>query len=215
MNTSDAHEEVPLTGSEVSEEELAPQGRFLAIWLVVASVIGLISSAVLVLEKISYWQQKAEGTSPLLGCDLNPIVGCGPVINTEPASIFGDIPNPLIGVVAFAALLMLAVLLLARVRVPAWMWAGLQAGVVFGLAMVTYLQYQSIYNLHALCPFCMAVWAVMIPTFWLVTARTLRAWAPRNPLASFVGNWTALLIGVHFIVLLALIWFTFGATLWA
>ena len=194
---------------------LTHERRNLSLWLTFASFVGLLASSKLVLEKLSFLQQKADGTSPLLGCDLNPIVGCGPVINTAQASIFGSVPNPLIGVVAFSALLMFAVLLLSRVAMPKWVWAGVQAGVVFGLGIVTYLQYESIYSLHALCPYCMVVWAVMIPTFWLVTARNLRVWAPHHKAASFVFNWTTLLISLHFLILLGLIWLQFGTTLWA
>lgn len=197
------------------DESTATASKRLSVWLLVASILGLFGSSMLVLEKISFWQQKAEGTSPLLGCDLNPIVGCGPVINTAPASIFGDIPNPLIGVIAFAALLTVAVLLLAQVRLPNWFWMGLQAGVVFGIGIISYLQYESIFELGALCPYCMLVWLVMIPTFWLVTAHNLRNWAYEKAWASAIFNWTTLIISLHFILILALIWFQFGTNLWA
>ena len=184
-------------------------------WLLFASVVGLFSSAKLVLEKLSFWQQKAEGTAPLLGCDLNPIVGCGSVINTDQAAIFWSIPNPLLGVVAFSALGALSIVLLARIELPEWMWVGLQVGVVFGVALVTYLQYSSIYTLHALCPYCMVVWSIMIPTFWLVTRRNFLTWGKEGGPLRFIGNWSALLLSLHVLTILALIWFQFGTTLWA
>lgn len=187
----------------------------LYLWLFFASLVGLYGSAQLVLEKISFWQQTAEGTSPALGCDINPVVGCGPIINTDQASIFWDIPNPLIGVVAFAALLALAVVLGTGVKLPEWIWGGLQAGVIFGVSMATYLQYSSIYVLHGLCPYCMLVWAVMVPTFWLVTARNLREWTPGSRLSAAIYNWTPLWLSLHVLAILACIWFEFGTRLWA
>lgn len=195
--------------------ETAPASKKLSLWLIVASLVGLFGSSMLVLEKISYWQQKAQGTSPLLGCDLNPIVGCGPVINTAPASIFGDIPNPLIGVIAFSALLVVATLLRSGLSLPRWFWLGLQAGVIFGIGIVSYLQYESIFQIHALCPYCMVVWSVMIPTFWLVTAHVLRTWFGTRAWAGAIFNWTTLIISLHFLALLTIIWFQFGPTLWA
>lgn len=193
----------------------ARQSKALSVWLLIASAIGLFAAAMLVLEKISFWQQKAEGTAPKLGCDINPIVGCGPIINTDQASIFWDIPNPLIGVIAFSALGAIAVMLFSGMRLPEWMWAGLQLGVVFGLAIITFLQYSSIWVLYGLCPYCMVVWAIMIPTFWVVTSCNLRVWRPDKKLAEFVYNWTTLLITLHFMVIASLIWFQFGSSLWA
>lgn len=192
-----------------------PNKMNLALWLLIASVIGLLSSAKLTLEKLSYWQQAASGKLPSLGCDISPIVGCGPVINTPPASIFGDIPNPILGIVGFTALGAIAVLLMAGVPLKKWMWGGLQVGVSFGLGVVTYLQYESIYNLHALCPYCMVVWGTMIVTFWVVTARNLGSFTPTNRIAKAIYNYTPLWIVIHFAVLFLMAWFQFGTTLWA
>lgn len=187
----------------------------LSIWLIVASLIGLYAAATLVMEKIAYWTAKAEGTSTALGCDLNPIVGCGSVINQPQASIFGDIPNPLIGVVAWSLLLAGAVFLLSGARFVKWQWACMQLGVTFGLAMVTYLQYSSIYNLHALCPYCMVTWAVTIPTFWLVTARNLKSYAPGAGWTRAVYEFAPAWIFLHFAALTVLIFAKFGTTVFA
>lgn len=192
-----------------------PTSKKFSLWLVIASLVGMVSSSILLLEKLTFWINKAEGKDTVLDCDINPIVGCGPVINTAPASIFGEIPNPLFGAVLFAALGAIAVILLAGVRLPEWLWGGLQIGVLFGIGVVSYLQYEAIYNIHALCPYCMVVWSTMIPLFWTVTSRNLKTWAPSNKLAAVFYKWTPAWIILHFSVILTLIFTTFGDTLWA
>jgi uncharacterized membrane protein len=108
-----------------------------------------------------------------LACDLNPIVACGSVINTPQASAFG-FPNPIIGLVGFGIVLAVGMALLAGAAFRRWFWIGLQLGTLFGVGFVTWLQYQSIYSIGALCPYCMVVWLVTIPLFVFVTARNLR-----------------------------------------
>jgi len=50
----------------------------------------------------------------------------------------------------------------------------LQVGVTFGVLFVHWLMFQSLYEIGALCPYCMVVWAVMIPIFWYTTLRNIR-----------------------------------------
>jgi len=46
---------------------------------------------------------------------------------------------------------------------------GLEAGTIFGIAFVHWLFYQAVFNIQALCPFCMVVWVVTIVLFVYVT----------------------------------------------
>jgi hypothetical protein len=50
-----------------------------------------------------------------------------------------------------------------------WFWLGLEAGTIFGVGFIHWLFYQSVYNIHALCPYCMVVWVMTITLFWYVT----------------------------------------------
>ena len=135
-------------------------------------------------------------------------MSCGGVINTDQASAFG-FPNPIIGVAGFAIVVTLGVLMLARVQLPTFIWGGLQAGVLFGIGFVTWLQTRASMN-RKLCPWCMVVWAVMIPIFIWVTARNLRAYAPNNPVSRFVGDWTLLINILWYVAVISAIWFKFG-----
>lgn len=184
--------------------------RGLGLLLTIGGAIGLLSAAILIIEKINLLEKPKEA----LACDINPFVSCGNVINTDQASVFG-FPNPLMGVAGFAIVATLGVLLIAGTRLPSFVWLGLQAGTIFGIGFVTWLQYQSIYDIQSLCPYCMVVWSVTIPIFVWTTARNLRVFAPGNPVSRFVGNWTLLINILWYVAVISAIWFKFGTNLWA
>lgn len=180
-------------------------------WLLtIGGAIGLLSAAILIVEKIEFLKEPDKA----LGCDINAFVSCGGVINTDQASVFG-FPNPLMGVVGFAVVVTIGVLAIARVQLPAFIWLGLQAGAVFGIGLITWLQWQSIYEIGKLCPWCMVVWTVMIAIFVWLTARNLREYLPGNPVSSFVSDWTLLINILWYVAVIAAIWFEFGSDLWA
>ncbi len=182
--------------------------------MIVAGAVGLAAAVVLTIDKVKFLQAEAAGESTALNCDINAFVSCGGVINTDQASAFG-FPNPIIGIVGFSVVLTLGILLASGTRLPGWFWGGLQAGVLFGIGFVTWLQYQSIYEIQKLCPWCMVVWSMMIPLFVLVTARNLRAFAPRAAITRFLSDWTLLVVVLWYVAVLSAIWFQFGSDLWA
>lgn len=137
--------------------------------LVIAGAIGLLSAVILTIEKVHL----LKNPSAALSCDLNPIIACGSVINTPQASAFG-FPNPLIGIAGFAIVVTVGMALLAGAAFKRWFWLGLQGGTLFGALFVTWLQYQSIYNIGALCPYCMVVWVVTIAIFMYTLLYNIR-----------------------------------------
>jgi uncharacterized membrane protein len=188
----------------------ASSDRGLGWLLTIGGAIGLFSAAYLIVEKVTFLEEPDKA----LSCDINAFVSCGGVINTDQASVFG-FPNPIMGVAGFAMVLLLGVLMVARVQLPAFIWLGLQAGAVFGIGFVTWLQSQSIYEIQKLCPWCMVVWSVMIPIFVWLTARNLRVFLPGNPVSRFVGDWTLLINILWYVAVISAIWFQFGSDLWA
>jgi uncharacterized membrane protein len=201
---------------DVDTEHDAPvsSDRGLGWLLTIGGAIGLLSAAILIIDKVKFLQNEADGASTALSCDINAFVSCGGVINTDQASVFG-FPNPIMGVAGFAIVLTLGVLMVARVQLPAFVWLGLQAGAVFGIGFVTWLQSQSIYEIGKLCPWCMVVWTVMIAIFVWLTARNLREFAPDNPMSRFVTDWTLLINILWYVAVISAIWFEFGSKLWA
>lgn len=143
--------------------------RVLPFILLIGGAIGVLCAGILTVEKIHL----LKNPGIRLNCDLNPIIACGSVIDTPQASAFG-FPNPLIGLVGFGVVASTGAALLAGATFKRWYWLGLQAGVIFGVGFVTWLQFESIYRIGALCPYCMVVWSVMIPIFWYVTLHNLR-----------------------------------------
>lgn len=144
------------------------QDRRLAAGLVVAGLVGLVASAVLLIERI----RLAEDSEYVPTCSINPIISCGSIMESAQAALLG-FPNPLIGVAAFPVVVAIGAALLAGGRLARWYWLGLQAGVTAAFALVGWLVFQSLYRIGALCPYCMVVWVVVIPTFWYVTLRNL------------------------------------------
>jgi len=144
--------------------------RALAVWLVVAGAVGGLAAFVLSWDKVKL----LENPDTHLACNISPFISCGSVMVSRQAAAFG-FPNSFLGVAGFAVLLAIGAGLLAGGAFRRWFWVGLQAGVVAGLALVVWLVDQSVFHIHALCPWCMVVWSVMIPTFLVVTAYNLRA----------------------------------------
>ena len=136
--------------------------------LVVCGLIGLVAAIELIIQKISV----LSDPDFVPNCDINPVLSCGSVINTEQASLFG-FPNPVLGVIGFTVVIMFGALLFAGIELPRSMWLGLNIGALAGMVFVVWLVIQSLYVIGALCPWCMVVWSITIPIFWQVTTDNL------------------------------------------
>ena len=150
----------------------APFQRVLGWLYLIGGLIGLAAAFVIMIEKL----EKLENPDYVPSCSLNPVVSCGSVMDSDQASAFG-FPNPLIGIAAFAVVAAVGVVLLTGYRAPRWFWLGMQAGVTFGVVFVHWLIHASLYDIKALCPYCMVVWAVTIPIFWYTTLYNLLSWS--------------------------------------
>jgi uncharacterized membrane protein len=133
-----------------------------ALMLILTGIVGVYSSFVLVLDRIELLRSPGES----LGCDVNPFVSCGTVIESWQGSLFG-FPNPLIGVASFVAPVAVGVGLLAGARFARWFWALFVLGLALAWVFVTWLFFQTVFSIGTLCPWCMLVWAVTIPLFWI------------------------------------------------
>ncbi|WP_127127123.1 vitamin K epoxide reductase family protein [Georgenia sp. SYP-B2076] len=152
----------------------APRG--LAWLLTIGGALGAWAAVMLVLSEI----EVARDPDAALACDFNPLIGCGTFITTWQAHLFG-IPNAVVGTVAFAALTAVGVMLLARARPARWFWVTLTAAATLAILWVFWFQYQALFSIRGLCPYCLVVWTVMIPIFVNVWARSLQAGHVRVP----------------------------------
>jgi uncharacterized membrane protein len=149
----------------------APEKRqtVLAIFLIIAGIIGFIAAFALTLDKIALLTDK----NAQLSCNISVLVGCSKNLNSWQGELFG-FPNPLLGLAGWTATIAVGVGILAGGRFARWFWALFNLGVVGALALVIFLITESIYSLFVLCPWCMLTWFVTIPTFWMVTLYNLK-----------------------------------------
>lgn len=195
---------VTAASSEPSTEPSADHPAFAvprasALWVLIAGVVGLAAAVTLTIEKLELLENPAYVPS----CNLNPVLSCGSVMVTPQAAAFG-FPNPLIGIVAFSVVVVTGVLAVAHVPLPRWYWAGLAVGTTLGVVFIHWLIYQSLYIIGALCPYCMAVWAVTIPLLVVVASIALAPQAG-NAVARAIHQWRWSLVALWFTALVLLI----------
>ncbi|WP_081709978.1 vitamin K epoxide reductase family protein [Arthrobacter sp. 35W] len=174
--------------------------------LVVTGAISWLAAGILVLERLELYKNPNAITS----CDINPWIACGTVMKTPQAALFG-FPNPLIGVAAFAVIITTGMVLLSGAKLARWYWIGLQIGVTLGMAMIVWLWSQALYVIGVLCPYCMVVWAMMIPLFaWVTVRNVLNGVIPASPgVKKFLAEWTWIIIGLLYLGVIASIFFRF------
>jgi uncharacterized membrane protein len=170
--------------------------------LVVCGLIGLVAAIELIIQKISV----LSDPDFVPNCDINPVLSCGSVINTEQASLFG-FPNPVLGVIGFTVVIMFGALLFAGLELPRSMWLGLNIGALAGMAFVVWLVIQSLYVIGALCPWCMVVWAITIPIFWQVTTDNLASGRLNlgKSLSEVIVALKWILVAASYLIIMALI----------
>lgn len=170
------------------------------LWLLSTGLVGGVASFLLLYERVQLWNDPGHSTA----CDVNPWISCGEVMESWQATTFG-FPNIFIGVVGFPVLVAVAVSLLGAGRMPRWYYHGLQAGAVFAFGFCIWLWIHAVYVLEVLCPYCMIVWAAVIPFFVVTTARniTYGVIPASENLKRFVTAWWWVLIIVLYLLVFA------------
>lgn len=173
--------------------------------LTAGGALGLLAAFVLTVERF----RLAEDPAYVPSCSLDPVLSCGSVMTTPQAALLG-FPNSLIGIAGFAVVTTLGALLMASAALPRWVWLGLQVGLTAGMVFVVWLVGQSLYVIGALCPYCMVVWAVVIPMFWAVTVHnTARGVLPvptgARPAVAALADYQVLLTVMSYAVVVVLV----------
>lgn len=145
-----------------TETSTRPRNTGFAIFTIVAGVIGWFASFELLTEYI----KTLKDPDYLPNCSVSILVTCGPNMDSWQGSLLG-FSNTILGVAGFVAPIIVGVALLAGATFRPWFWYLYQLGLLAGFVFVCWLQYQSIFGLGTLCPWCMVVWAVMIPLWWV------------------------------------------------
>jgi len=182
--------------------------------LIVCSIIALICSFVLSQDELEI----AKNPNFAPSCNLNPVLSCGSVIRTHQAALFG-FPNPWIGLAAFSVFLTVGVALLSGAQLKRWFWLMMEAGLGLAMVFAYWLLAQSVYIIGALCPFCLAVDAVLTTMFWYTTLYILTNGYVTLParlqgIVAFARKHHAEILVTWFILLVALIlqhfWYYYG-----
>ncbi|MFM2019573.1 MAG: hypothetical protein RL718_154 [Actinomycetota bacterium] len=124
-------------------------------------ILGWIASFGLTLERIKVAGDPMAATA----CDISPFISCKSVMLSEQAALFG-FPNPLIGLAAFFAPVVVGMAILAGAKFKPWFWQLFLAGHALAMVFVFWLFSQSVYDIGSLCIYCMVAWTATIPLFW-------------------------------------------------
>jgi uncharacterized membrane protein len=144
-----------------SDDFVVSPSRSFAVLSIVAGVIGWSAAFALTLERLHV----LANPNATLSCDMNIFISCKSVMLTKQASLLG-FPNPLIGLAAFVAPIVVGFAILAGAQFKQWFWRIYLVGISMGFIFVLWLFSQSTYVIHVLCPYCMLAWLAMIPLFW-------------------------------------------------
>lgn len=179
--------------------------RYLPWLMVAAGLIATIASTMLAIEVFD--RLKDPNFVPV--CNLNPILSCTSVADSGQAHAFG-FPNYFIGIAGYAAITAIGVGLLAGGKFKKWFWQIIEFGLLLATIFLTWLQFQTLYRIGALCIFCMIVWAASIPTFWYVTLYNLREGNIRTPgraqkFVNFLQRHHGDILLLWFLIIIALI----------
>lgn len=124
------------------------------IWvtMLVASLASLYASFVLSIDAI----RLAEDPNADLGCNINAVISCGTVGASWQSSLLG-FPNAFLGLVAEPVVITIAVASLGGVKFPRWFMIAAQAVYTIGVLFAYWLFQQAMFEIGALCPWCLLV----------------------------------------------------------
>jgi uncharacterized membrane protein len=186
------------------QSQMHTRPTVLAVWLVIAGLIGWSAAFALTLEKLHALANPGSGAS----CDFSVLVQCSANLESPQGSVFG-FPNPLIGLGAWVAPIVVGMAILAGARFARWFWWLFWGGMLFAFCFVCWLIGQSIFVLGTLCPWCMVTWTVTIPSFYAVSLHLLRSGIVPVPggvrrVAERLMSWVPLMAVVSYAVIVVL-----------
>lgn len=212
-----------ILGPELTEPESSRLHRLrhhdVTVWttMLVASIASLVASFVLSIDAITL----AENPHADLGCNINAVISCGTVGTSWQASLLG-FPNAFLGLVFEPAVITLAVASLGGVRFPRWFMIAAQSIYTIALLFAYWLFEQAMFEIGALCPWCLLVTLATTLVFFELTYVNIRDGnlvAPRrmqSGLQAFVRSDLDILLVVAWLLVLVLaVVLKYGAALFA
>jgi uncharacterized membrane protein len=185
--------------------------------MLVSSTLSLIASLVL-----SYDAVKLAGTpSSKLSCDINAIVSCGKVAKSWQSSLLG-FPNSFIGLMLEPVVMTVAIAGLSLVVFPRKFMRVAHVGYGLGLLFALWLLSQSLFVIHALCPWCLLVTISTVTVFSTITRVVIleNVWnlseeRHQKLLSLLDRGWGRVIYTLTYAVLILGIYFKYGQDLFA
>ena len=179
--------------------------------LIIAGLIGLAMAFIIMQEKIAL----LKNPNYVPSCNLNPVISCGSIMSSPESTAFG-FPNPFLGLVGFPIVMTVGMALLAGAQFRRWFWRTFHFATSLALIFVHWLFLESVYELQALCPYCIVVWAMTIAIFLYTTLYMLREGNIKLPKVSkfLQANHIGVLIawyGIITALILNHFWYYFGS----
>jgi len=134
-----------------------------------SACLSLTASFVLSIDAV----RLAADPNVSLSCNINSVISCGTVGTSWQAHLFG-FPNAFLGLVAEPVVITIAVASLGGVRFPRWFMFSAQVVYTIGVVFAYWLFYQAMFNIGALCPWCLLVTASTTLVFSTLTHVNLR-----------------------------------------
>jgi uncharacterized membrane protein len=185
--------------------------------MLVASLASLVASFVLSIDALTL----AKDPHADLGCNINAVISCGTVGTSWQASLLG-FPNAFLGLVFEPAVITLAVAGLAGVRFPRWFMFSAQAIYTIALLFAYWLFEQAMFEIGALCPWCLLVTLATTLVFFEMTYVNIRddnLYLPPRvqvALSGFIrSNLDVMLVIAWLLVLVLAVVLKYGAALFA
>ncbi len=162
------------------KKKIAPSrrtlGQILPWLLLVSGIIALLASITLSVEVFD----RLKNPSHVPVCNLNPVLSCTSVADSAQSHAFG-VPNYFIGIAGYAVVATVGLALLAGAQFKRWFWQIFNFGLLLAMIFITWLQFETLYRIGALCIFCMIVWVTTAPMFLYITLYNLRAGNVKAP----------------------------------
>ena len=185
--------------------------------MLVSSTLSLIASLVL-----SYDAVKLAGSpASKLSCDINAIVSCGKVAKSWQSSLLG-FPNSFIGLMLEPVVMTVAIAGLSLVVFPRKFMRVAHVGYGLGLLFALWLLSQSLFVIHALCPWCLLVTISTVTVFSTITRIVIleNVWnfseQRHQKLVNLLDRgWGRVIYTVTYAVLILAIYFKYGQDLFA
>jgi len=185
--------------------------------MLLASIASLVASFVLAIDALAL----AKDPNADLGCNINAVISCGTVGTSWQASLLG-FPNAFLGLVFEPAVITLAVASLGGVRFPRWFMFSAQVIYTIALLFAYWLFEQAMFEIGALCPWCLLVTLATTLVFFelaYVNIRDDNLYLPRRVQAALTGlirsNLDFILVIAWLLILVLAVVLKYGNALFA